>query len=348
MRPKYDLMDIFTHAVLPYLVGSFFRLDRRYLFALVFGGIAPDLDLLLAAASSLYPSETAVSLLLVHRGITHSFFFGFFAALLVLILVSRGPVRAAVRRAVDLDMPFTSRALALAYIGVLCHLFLDFLTTKGVPLLFPWNAARFSADIYFHTEAAAMIASIAVLFQLFRDREKGSRRYNTRMLVLFLAFLIIIGAVRMGGRETAESLFAHESVKIYPDFELFHWAVLREDGDRFRVYEVDALKSDIERCFSSSRLYVQPDGRGGGGGVAGGLKEAIMEAEGLPQVELFRWRAYAVAMNTSFQDGSWYLEYYDPVIEIETANASSMLQWVSRSYGSLQVRVTGEEAAVIR
>jgi inner membrane protein len=118
-------MDIFTHAVLPYLAGSFFQLDRRHLFALVLGGIALDLDLLLAAASSLYPSKMAVSLLLVHRGITHSFFFGFFTALLVLILVSRGPIRAAMRRAVHLDLSLTTYALALAYLGVLSHLFLD-------------------------------------------------------------------------------------------------------------------------------------------------------------------------------------------------------------------------------
>jgi inner membrane protein len=331
-------MDIFTHAVLPYLVGSFFQLDRRHLFALVLGGIAPDLDLLLATASSPYPSQTAVSLLLVHRGITHSFFFGFFVALLVLILVSRGPVRAAMRRAVDLDLSLTTYALALAYIGVLCHLFLDFLTTRGVPLLFPWDAARFSANIYFHTEAAAIIASIAVLAKIYHDR--GSRRSNTRIMVLFLAFLLLLGFARMEGKTTAESLFAHESVKIYPDFELFHWSVLQEDGDGFRVYEVDTLKREIQRSFALSRLLVQSGG--------GGLKEAIALAEGLPQVELFRWRAYAVAMNASFREGSWYLEYYDPVVKIETANASSMLQWVSRSYESLKVRVTGEDAEVIQ
>ena len=39
-------MDFFSHALLPYLLGRFLRIRRDYLAALVLGGIAPDLDVL--------------------------------------------------------------------------------------------------------------------------------------------------------------------------------------------------------------------------------------------------------------------------------------------------------------
>ena len=83
-------MDIFTHALLPYLLGSSLRMNKKLLAAFVLGGIAPDLDLLVVWINSIYPT----SLLIVHRGFTHTFFFGFFTALIVLYLASRRPVKA--------------------------------------------------------------------------------------------------------------------------------------------------------------------------------------------------------------------------------------------------------------
>ncbi len=80
------MMDFFSHALLPYLLGRFLRIRRDYLAALVLGGIAPDLDVLVVWINQIHPT----SYLIVHRGFTHTFLFGFFVAAILLCLVSRG------------------------------------------------------------------------------------------------------------------------------------------------------------------------------------------------------------------------------------------------------------------
>jgi len=82
-------MDFFSHALLPYLLGSYIGLEKRLLAALVLGGIAPDLDVLISWINNIYPT----SLLLVHRGITHTLFFGFFFGLLIFYLFSRDRIK---------------------------------------------------------------------------------------------------------------------------------------------------------------------------------------------------------------------------------------------------------------
>jgi inner membrane protein len=82
-------MDHFTHDLLPYLVGSILRLNKRDLTVLVLGWIAPDFDVLLVWISYFYPNY----LLITHRGFTHTFFFGVFIALAILRLASYEPVK---------------------------------------------------------------------------------------------------------------------------------------------------------------------------------------------------------------------------------------------------------------
>ena len=327
-------MDLFSHALLPYLLGSFLRMNKRLLAAFVLGGIAPDLDLLVVWLNDIYPT----SLLIVHRGFTHTFFFGFFTALAVLYLVTRDPVLAATRRFLDFDLDFSMATLALAYAGVLSHLLLDYLTTRGVPLLYPWYAARYSAEIFFHTEIIIMIASLAVLVELFRERSR--KGFNKNLFILFVVFIVAIGAIRIEGKDAAQSFFHNESAKSFADSGLFQWAVLDDDHDQFQVYEFDSIRGKVQQSFTFPRLFVRP--------LGDDPEKAIEAAEELSQVKIFRWRAYAVAINASFQNGSWILEYYDPVVKMETVSAWPILQRVAGSYGSLRVKVKGDSAEVMR
>ncbi len=149
-------MDLFTHALLPYLVGSILRLNKRDLTALVLGGIAPGIDVLLVWISYFYPNY----LLITHRGFTHTFFFGFFIALTILHLASYEPVKDRIRRFVDFEPLVSGRTAILAYIGVLSHLFLDYLTTRDIPPLFPLDYARWSAEVFFYTEGVMTTVSL--------------------------------------------------------------------------------------------------------------------------------------------------------------------------------------------
>ncbi|MCX9073609.1 MAG: metal-dependent hydrolase, partial [Candidatus Methanoperedens sp.] len=141
-------MDLFSHALLPYLLGNFFKRNKKEITAFVLGGIAPDFDVFLVWINSVYPTF----FLIVHRGITHTLFFGFFTALAVLYLATREKVRSRVQKFISLETSFSKRTAVFAYAGVLVHLFLDYTTTRGVPVFYPFEAARYSAEVFFYTD----------------------------------------------------------------------------------------------------------------------------------------------------------------------------------------------------
>jgi len=355
-------MDIFTHALLPYLLGSSLKMNKKLLSAFVLGAIAPDLDLLVVWINNVYPTP----LLIVHRGFTHTFFFGFFTALIVLYLASRHPVKAAIQRFVDFDVDFSAQALAIAYAGILCHLFLDFLTTRGAPLLYPLEATRFSAEIYYHTEFIVLLGSLAALTVLLWERRSRNRRmdggqlgrtpfcqgsaqsFNKKIFIIFTVFILIVGAIRIDGKEAAQSRFENECAGIYPDSNLVLWVALQNYSDSFRVHEFNMLSGRIEQSNEYPKLHLQTNGEPVPGHDS--LSRAINAAESLPQFKLFRWRAYGVATNASLQNGSWHLEFYDPVVKEEmislSLNASPIFQMAVRGYRSIQIDVIGGKAVM--
>jgi inner membrane protein len=269
-------MDIFSHALLPYLIGSTFRLDKKLLAALVLGGIAPDLDFILIWVNYIYPSN----FLIVHRGLTHTFFFGFLTALFVLYIASRGPVKnaiGAIGRFVDFDVELSLAALALAYAGVLSHLFLDYLTTRGVPLFYPMYSARLSADIFYHTELIVAVASLCIIVHLFK---KPYWVDTKKTLIVFIAVLLVIGAIRIEGKEASKSFLGDSNIKSYPSAGLFEWTLLDENGDEFDVYEYNALSRAAKFNSTFSRFNVLSEGTGAEAGE-GGIVAAMEAAEKL-------------------------------------------------------------------
>jgi len=326
-------MDFFTHAVLPYLLGSFLGLKKKHLAALVLGGIAPDLDTLVVWINYIYPS----SLLIVHRGFTHTFFFGFFVVAFLLFLATRDRVLARAQRFISLDLDFSVTCLAFAYAGVLSHLFLDYLTTRGVPLFYPFVVDRYSAEIFYMIEIVIMIASLLVLVELYRKR--SGTKFNKNLFIIFVAFLLLVGGIRLEGRERAQSFFNDKNAEVYPDSSLFQWTVLENDSDRFQVYEFNSLDEVTQQSSSFPHLNTSP--------AAPGFERAFDMAEKLPQVKLFRWRANAIAINALEQNGSWLLEYYDPAVKSKMMNSGQIAGAAFRSYGSVQVRVENDEAKVI-
>ncbi len=330
-------MDIFSHALLPYLMGSTFRLDKKLLAAFVIGGIAPDLDMILIWVNYVYPSN----LLIVHRGFTHTFFFGLLTAILVLYIASRSPVKKAIGRFVDFDVELSPVALTLAYAGVLSHLFLDYLTTRGAPLFYPMYSARLSADVFYHTEIIIALASIAIIVHLFK---KPYRVDTKKTLIMFVAVLLVIGAIRIEGKEASKSFLGDSSIKSYPNAGLFEWTLLEENGEEFDVYEYNALSRAVRFNSTYPMFSVQSEVEGGS---EDDIMAAIEAAEELPQVRVFRWRAYAVAVNASHEDGAWHLEYYDPIVKAEMMNSSSLFKLTVSNYASIDVKIDGNKAVVM-
>jgi inner membrane protein len=326
-------MDFFTHALLPYLLGSYLGLDKKLLAALVLGGIAPDLDVSLSLINNVYPT----TLLLVHRGITHTIFFGFFFALLIFYLASREQIKAFLGRFIKYDLEFSAKSLSFLYAGVLMHLLVDYTTTRGAPLFYPWQAARYSADIFSQIEPAALIASLLVLAELIRERHRI--KFNKNILIIFVLFFLIMGGIRIEGKASAESFFDGQNAAIYPDSNPFSWVVLENDSHQFLVYKYDSLTGKVTNSSAFAKITVASSFTQ--------AKAAIGEAEKLPLVKLFFWRAYAVAINAiSQQNGSWIIEYYDPVVRAQMTNSGPVFRPALKGYGSVWVRVENGTARV--
>lgn len=319
-------MDFFTHALLPYLLGSSLNIGKKRLAALVLGGVALDLDVFVSFISNVYPT----SLLLVHRGMMHSLFFGFFFGLLVLYLAALPRVRGILGRFLKYDIDLSLGTVSFVYAGVLMHLLVDFTTTRGVPLFYPLEALRYSADVFYQIEPVVLAASLLVLAALVRDRSLV--RFNKGLVVVFVVFLLVVGGLRIEGKQSALSNFSGDNAKAFPESGLFSWAVLESETDRFLVYEYNYLDGNISAGSVFPRLTVTSSLQE--------AEDAIALAEKLSWVRLFRWRACSVAINaTSAENGSWDIEYYDPLVRVETHDSASLLRLPLKNFGAVRVTV---------
>ena len=257
-------MDFISHAVLAYLLGGFIRLDKKLLAAFVIGGIAPDLDVFIVWLGQIFPSP---DLLLVHRGIIHSLIFGFIIAMAAMLLISRPPGKDIFRRWTGIEFGLSWPVAALALAGVIMHLFLDYLITKGVPLLFPLDTARNSAELLFHYEFIISACGIGIALWLlkgFFEKKSVSKKTNNKFLAVFLIVLLVIGGFRVGGKETALALdygdIAGELVgdfEVFPDWGLFEWIILCKNESSFQVYRYNVLNNETSYLGSYPRLYIE-------------------------------------------------------------------------------------------
>jgi len=322
-------MDLFTHALAAYLLGTLLKRDKKEIAALVLGGIAPDFDVLLVWINIIHPSY----LLIAHRGITHTLFFGFFTILIMTYLASRlGP---SVRRLNGYYPQFSGRCIALGYAGVVMHLLLDYTTTRGIPFVFPISYARSSAEIFFYTEMVLTLTSLALWIVLLKHPH--APKANARTLAVFLIVLAVIGAIRVEGKGEASDLFNGMDHSIFPTSNLFKWEVLQESGDNIEVHEYDMLSGGLDYNQTFERLKITSN-------RSEDLGPVLKKADRLPRVQMFKWRAYAVAINASLDDGddAWELEYYDPVIRTETRDIRLPFIGAFRGIGSIKVRIEAE------
>ncbi len=323
-------MDLFTHVALPLLLGRWLKKSAEEVAALALGGLAPDLDIFLLPINWIHPNF----FLLVHRGITHTLLFGFFASILVLFLATVGPVRSQISQHFGLDPKFTRRAILFAYVGVLVHLALDGLTTRGIPLLYPIDFTRISAEIFFYSETPLLLASLGIL--IIEVKRQGLIDPQ-KMIILLLLFLVLTGCVRLAEKDRAEVIFGDDA-RAFPATNLFEWTVLAEDGGDVRVYSYDALSREVLLSGDYPKMNASSS--------EDGLKAALDVAENLPQVRTFRWRAYEVVISAAFRDGGWDLAYRDPVMAARMMGMPTSPRGFFSGLVSLDVRVEGERAKV--
>ncbi len=157
------------------------------------------------------------------------------------------------------------------------------------------------------------------------------------MLLILLLLLAVTGAMRFAEKDRAEEIFDGDA-RAFPAPDLFEWTVLVEDDGGVRIYSYEALTEEVffEGNFLKMEVRTLDEDFSDEG-----LKAALHEAESLPQVKTFRWRAYEVVISAVFRDGGWDLEYRDPVMTARMEDVPSPLKGFFSGLVSLKVRVEG-------
>ncbi len=237
--------------LLPFLAGRFFRRSRTECAALLLGGFAPDQDIFLMWI----PQFINTSIPFTHRGITHNFIFGFVTIAIFLFIASRKSVKSFLKSLLrtDIVLMFKPGILLIAYLGVLSHLFLDWLTTYRIPLFYPFSREAYAAELFFRIDLYLMVLSASlIIYAVFMISKTSSSlaekkifmdRIYMNMLIVFVSAVVLLGAVRYYEKSISLETFNQYEASAYPTSSPFEWRVYDKSGGK--VYIFDSAKKEI-------------------------------------------------------------------------------------------------------
>lgn len=295
-------MDLITHFLVPFIILSFLKCKNRL--AGAFGGISLDFDVFIIWIGILYPELFIFS----HRGITHSIIFGFLTSLLFLYIFTREPVKNFISKIIRRDLPieFNRFSIIAVFFGALTHIFLDSLTSKGIPILYPFTITRFSAEIYYYIDSFTLILALVVLVIIYL---KINYRYKKIAMILFITVLLSLGGIRAYEKSIALNEVAtfdtEQSLRAYPTPDLFTWYIIKnEDGrNEYELLEYNQMTGISSVNIVNSLLINN-----------GSYPEALYvlkKADELPQVRQFKWNAYVVYIDIDKNSSGWIINYHD-------------------------------------
>jgi membrane-bound metal-dependent hydrolase YbcI (DUF457 family) len=165
------LVDNLTHGLAGALLaqaGFRQRYGRAAMVALIIGAELPDIDVLFDLAGPVAGFQH-------HRGITHAFIGGLGLALL-----------GAACLYVILRYRTYWRLVGMVYLGVLLHIWMDYLTSYGTQLFLPFDAGHYTADAvfiidYFYT---AIIVTALLLVRMVHQQRQVRYRVGSLMCLL--------------------------------------------------------------------------------------------------------------------------------------------------------------------
>jgi hypothetical protein len=158
-------------------------------------------------------------------------------------------------------------------------------------------------------------------------------------------------------------------LEVFPDYSLFQWNILNKNESGFQVYSYNSLRNNISYIASYPRLHVERDSGDPKSALdlnlnkflkedvnpnaslsrdeISDLRDALLLADSHPKVVLFRWRACAVAVNASQNNGSWSLEYYDPISRAGMMKDPFLMREIVKRSSSIRVEVQGGQMNII-
>jgi inner membrane protein len=299
-------LDLITHFLVPYIILVAVKSKNKL--AGGFGGISPDFDTIFVAWIGILAPQFFI---FSHRGITHSFIFGFVTSTIFLYVVSRKQVNEFISNLIkrDLTVKFTKTTISIAYFGVLIHLFLDYLTTLGIPLFFPFSITRYAADLYQSLDLLTIIIAAVVLLIIYM---KINYKYKKAAMAIFMIILISFGGIRAYEKfnvledETPTLNGNYSQLSVYPTSDMFSWNVVKRNSEN-TSYIVSEYNTWYDQ-ESNIKLYTTPSVENGNYSSA---LNAIKIADALPLVKRFKWNSYYTLVDANYNSTKWDITYYD-------------------------------------
>jgi inner membrane protein len=307
-------MDLLTHFLVPYIILTAVKSKNKL--AGAFGGISPDFDTILVAwIGILSPNLFIFS----HRGITHSFIFGFVTSTIFLYVISRKQVNQFIGNIIkrDITVKFTKTTIAIAYFGVLTHLFLDYLTTLGIPLFFPFSITRYALNLYQSLDLITIILAAIVMIIIYM---KVNYKYKKAAMAIFMIILISFGGLRAYEKinilddETPTLNGNYNQLSLYPTSNIFVWNVVKSNSQNssYIVSEYNGWSNQESNIQTFNTPSVE------NGNYSAGLN-AIKIADTLPVVKQFKWNSYYTIVDARYNSTKWDVTYSD-IVNSYTAN----------------------------
>lgn len=298
-------MDLFTHFIVPFAILTLLKFkDVKDRLSGGFGGISIDFDFLLFVIGFLAPEL----FIFTHRGITHSFIFGLVTAIIFIYIISRPSVYGFINYVIkrDIKVEFSWRSVTLAYFGVLTHLFLDYLTTGGIPLLYPFSLTRFTANLYYYTDFITTIVALAVLIILYL---RLNPKYKKIALTAFMIMLISFGGIRayekMDTLQSQTLSDGYTQITAYPTSDMFIWTVVESDGGtKYRVFTYNNLQKKSSNLRDVKNLTIN-------NGTYESAQDAINYSNSIPTVQKFKWNSFYTCINAERTASGWNITYFD-------------------------------------
>jgi inner membrane protein len=299
-------LDLLTHFLVPYIILVAVKSKNKL--AGAFGGISPDFDTIFVAwIGILSPNLFIFS----HRGITHSFIFGFITSTIFLYVISRKQVNQFIGNIIkrDITVKFTKTTIAIAYFGVLTHLFLDYLTTLGIPLFFPFSIARYALNLYQSLDLVTIILAAIVMLVIYM---KVNYKYKKAAMAIFMIILISFGGLRAYEKvnilddETPTLTGNYTQLSLYPTNSILVWNVVKSNSQNSSY--IVSQYNGWSNQESNIQTYNTPSVENGN--YSAGL-DAIKIADTLPTVKQFKWNSYYTVVTAKYNSTKWDVTYSD-------------------------------------
>jgi inner membrane protein len=293
-------IDVITHALAIFSLAKLLKRNDDEVYACLIGSISLDLDLLIAFIPLLLPQLY----IFTHRGITHSIFISPLVSTIALYLFTSRWVTARINKiGFSLNAKINTRVLLAAYLGALSHILLDYSTTSGVPVFYPFSINKYAAELFYYMDFNIMLFAIVLILLLYKGKLKSPRLFLGAFLLLILA---------MGGFRSLEKYSVASAAvfpaSVYPTSNPFIWWILEEDDFNNTIYakRYDTLLKTQDLLLSYPKLKITA-------GNSSNFEEALALANSLPQVERFYWNSAKVSITAIYENETWLIQLRDPL-----------------------------------